>query len=66
MKRLALLLLLYALGSFSLYAQSLGNLNVTAQNQNGSNVAGAEVLRYTSTWQYIDQRTTGSDYRKVN
>jgi hypothetical protein len=40
---------------------STGNLNVTAQNWNGNAVAGALVLRYTSSWQYIDQKTTGGN-----
>ena len=42
-------------------AQSTGNLNVLVENWNGSARSGAKVLRYTSNWQYIDQRTTGSN-----
>ncbi|TWT44340.1 hypothetical protein RAS1_07530 [Phycisphaerae bacterium RAS1] len=37
-----------------------GNLCVTVLNANGSNVAGAGVLRYTTNWQLIDQLTTNS------
>lgn len=35
-----------------------GNLNITVQDQNGSSVNGAEVKRYTNSWEYIDSKTT--------
>lgn len=37
-----------------------GNLNVTVKNQNGSNISGAQVSRYTSNWTPIDEKTTNS------
>ncbi len=40
------------------YTATTGNLNVTVKNQNGSNIAGAIVVRYTSSWEYIDEKTT--------
>jgi hypothetical protein len=47
-------------GSHDVCAQSTGNLNVTVKNQSGTNISGATVVRYTSSWGYIDQKTTNS------
>ena len=37
-----------------------GNLKVYVRDEDGDYVSGAEVLRYTTSWSYLDRRNTGS------
>ena len=60
---LSLLSLAVALGFAALPPTGLaatGSLTVTVRNQDGTAIVGATVVRYTSTWSFIDQKDTGS------